>query len=253
MHLGTARAARRSFPLPFAGRHPDAADRDQAAEGLRGNALFGGLASEDQWRLQSLSTPVERPAGSLLFEEGDAADQVYLVATGVVQEYKMLPDGRRLITAFHYPGDLIGMSFGEHHGCSAEAVTDAVLRRHSRRGLAELNERLPGFGRRLLSHLSDELKAVQAHLLLLGRKTAVERVASFLVDLAERAERGGRSASPLWLPMRREAIGDHLGLTLETVSRVFSRLRRDGLISAERNGWIELLDRAALAELAEGA
>jgi len=252
MHLGTAtQIAPRSHPKPFAAEARRA--QPEAEAGLRGNALFCGLAAEDHWRLQSLSAPVERPAGTLIFEEGEAAEQVYLVATGVVQEYKMLPDGRRLITAFHYPGELVGMTFGESHGCSAEAVTDTVLRRHSRRGLAEMNERLPGFGRRLLSHMSDELSAVQAHLLLLGRKTAVERVATFLLDLSERAERGGRSPSPLWLPMRREAIGDHLGLTLETVSRVFSRLRRDGLVSAERNGWIELLDPAALARIAEGA
>jgi len=196
--------------------------------------------------------PLERPAGSLVFEEGEEAGQVYLVTAGVVQEYKMLPDGRRLITAFHYPGDLIGMTFGERHGCSAEAVTAVALRRFSRRALADFNDSLPGFGRRLLSHLSVELSAVQTHLLLLGRKTAVERVASFLLDLSERAERGGRSASPLWLPMRREAIGDHLGLTLETVSRIFSRLRRGGLVSTERNGWIDLLDLDTLAEIAEG-
>lgn len=224
-----------------------------AAEALPcAGPLGAGLGEEDRWRLQAQSAPLERPAGSLVFEEGEAAGQAYLVAAGVVQEYKLLADGRRLITAFHYPGDLVGMTFGERHGCSAEAVTDVLLRRYSRRSLAELNDRLPGFGRRLLSHLSGELCAVQSHLLLLGRKTALERVASFLLELSERAERAGRSSSPLWLPMRREAIADHLGLTLETVSRVFSRLRREGLVSVERSGWIELLDPEGLAEIAEG-
>lgn len=235
-----------------AGARPFSPAVTRAALADESCALYGSLCAEERQRLQSQSAPMERRAGTLVFEEGDEASHVYLVATGVVQEYKMLADGRRIIIAFHYPGDLVGMTFGSSHACSAEAATDAVLRRYSRRTLAEFNDRLPGFGQRLLSHLSDELTAVQGRLLLLGRKTAVERVASFLMELSERALRAGGSDSVLWLPMRREAIADHLGLTLETVSRVFSRLRREGLISAERNGWIELLDREELADIAEG-
>lgn len=217
-----------------------------------GCALYGGLALEDRRRLQSQSAPVERRAGCLVFEEGEDATHIYIVAAGVVQEYKMMPDGRRIITAFHYPGDLVGLTFAARHSCSAEAATNAVLRRFSRRTLTDFNDRLPGFGQGLLSHLSAELSAVQGRQLLLGRKTAVERVASFLLELSERAVRSGDSPTSLWLPMRREAIADHLGLTLETVSRVFSRLRRDHLIFTERNGWIELLDPEALTEIAEG-
>ncbi|WP_366556533.1 helix-turn-helix domain-containing protein [Aquibaculum sediminis] len=237
-------------PLPAASLPQVSVSQRTDAEA--GCALYGGLGLEDRRRLQSHGAPVERRAGTLVFEEGEDAANIYIVAAGVVQEYKMMPDGRRIITAFHYPGELVGLTFGARHSCSAEAATHAVLRRFSRRTLSDFNDRLPGFGQGLLSHLSDELSAVQGRQLLLGRKTAVERVASFLLELSERAARNGDSTTYLWLPMRREAIADHLGLTLETVSRVFSRLRREHLISTERNGWIELLDPEALTEIAEG-
>lgn len=216
-------------------------------------ALYGGLPVEVRQKLHSQSAAFQRPAGALVFDEGDEATHLYQISAGVVQEYKMLPDGRRIITAFHYPGDLVGMTFGPYRPSAAEAVTDVVLRSFSRRTLADFNERLPGFGRGLLYHLSNELSNVQGRLLLLGRKTALERVASFLIELSERAARHGESPTHLWIPMRREAIADHLGLTLETVSRVFSKLRREGLISGEYKNCLDLLDLEALYDLANGA
>lgn len=213
-------------------------------------ALFRGLQGQTCYLLQSQGRALDRPAGALLFDEGDEATHVHVVAAGVVQEYKMLPDGRRIITAFHYPGDLVGMTFENVHSCAAEAVTNVMLRRFPRKLLADYNEQLPDFYKRLLSHLSHELSLAHSHVLSLGRKTAIERVASFLIELADRAAREGGTYRRLWLPMRREAIADHLGLTLETVSRVFSRLRRERIISTEQHGYLELLDIDALHDLA---
>lgn len=193
---------------------------------------------------------IQQKLGTLLFNEGDVAGFLYLVEKGVVQEQKSLADGRRVITAFRYPGELVGLALEHLHGCAAEAATDVRLRCFSRQKLLERIEPPSELHQLFLSHLAQELWQAQNHLLTLARKTATERVASFLVELSDQAARRGNCATRLWIPMSRQAIADHLGLTLETVSRVFSQLRRKGTISAEQDKFLKILDLCTLQDLA---
>jgi CRP/FNR family transcriptional regulator len=141
--------------------------------------------------------------------------------------YKLLADGRRQVVGFLVPGDFLGLAFGRTYVHTAEAITPVAACRFPRARFMGLLEEFPALERDILSRTSNELAAAQRQMLLLGRKTARERLASFLVDLAERSDADG---GPLELPMGRADIADHLGLTIETVSRTFTGLRREGVI-----------------------
>lgn len=209
-----------------------------------GPSLYAGLAG--------IETRIDASAGALLFGEGDAAENVYGIVQGVAMTYKMLVDGRRQVTGFLFPGDLLGMTFEGRHIYAAETLTPCRLRRYSRSRLEQLLKTTPSLERQLLRMASHELQAAQGQLLLLGRKTAQERLASFLCHLARRQEERGEPESPVWLPVSQSAIADYLGLTLETVSRITTRLRRLGLISTERRHYVHLADLEALDDMANG-
>lgn len=217
----------------------EALGRDAGERGL-----FDGLAA--------IESKLDAAAGTLLFGEGDLADNLYGIADGVAMTYKMLADGRRQVTGFLYPGDLLGLTFEGRHIYAAETVTCCRLRRYSRRRLEQLLAADPRLEHQLLRMASHELLAAQGQLLLLGRKTAQERLASFLCQLATRQEERGAPASPVWLPVSQTAIADYLGLTLETVSRVTARLRRKNLIATDRRHYVRILDPVALEDIAEG-
>jgi len=181
----------------------------------------------------------------LLFAQSDEARYVYRILSGVVRTYRMMPDGRRHVTDFLLAGDLIGFEIGEEHNVSAEAVTDCVVRRYPRRQLEQAANDQPVVARRLLTLACDRLAAAQSQMVSLGRKTAEERFASFLLGLVDRIRGADRAIA---VPMTRADIADHLGLTIETVSRLFSRLRRDGVIELPDAHSFRLLDRDALEE-----
>ncbi|WP_448207817.1 helix-turn-helix domain-containing protein [Azospirillum sp. sgz302134] len=183
-----------------------------------------------------------------IFQEGDAADAIFRVIDGVIRLYKMLPDGRRQIIGFLQAGDMIGLAFAERYLYSAETVTAVSLQRIPRSQLDALMDAQPSLARRMLSLTTSELVAAQDQMVLLGRKTALEKLASFLLALA------GRSGKSLIaVPMSRGDIADYLGLTTETVSRGFTKLKTAGMIRLHDNGKVELLDRDAIAGLAECA
>jgi CRP/FNR family transcriptional regulator len=190
--------------------------------------------------------------GGCVFFEGDAAEHVYDLVEGVLRLSKLLPDGRRQILGFCQAGALVGFVPGAEHAHTAEAVTAVKLRRYPRAKLDRLIEDDPSVGRRLLARLAQELRAAEELMLLLGRKSAAERLASFLLALAATA--GGRRGDGLVveLPMSRGDIGDYLGLTLETVSRVISQLKARGLIALPNPHRAVLLQPAALRQLAAG-
>jgi CRP/FNR family transcriptional regulator len=187
----------------------------------------------------------------MLFSEGDPAKFLYTIVRGIFQIYKLLPDGRRQITGFLLPGDFLGLADDDVYAYSAEAMTDAALYRYRFRELEALLVRYPGMENRLLVVASHELAEAQEQMLLLGRKTATEKVASFLLTFADRAAQRGEDSDVLFIPMTRHAIADYLGITTETVSRILSRLRHDGLISSPSNNQIEILDREALCRISE--
>ncbi len=200
----------------------------------------------------SITTKGSVQAGNPIFDEGEPADHVFNVTEGLVKVYKLLPDGRRQVTGFLIAGDFLGLANDETYAYCAEAVTEARLCRFSRKKLEDMLRRFPQVERQLLSVASHELAAAQEQMLLLGRKTAKEKIASFLLKLSDRYEERGLSGNPLHLPMSRNDIGDYLGLTTETVSRTFTQLKSSGAIRLLPGSLVELTDRDGLEDIAEG-
>lgn len=211
--------------------------------------LCRDLHEDTSERILELGTPHSLSAQEALFWEGDDAGDIFEVVEGLVRLLRLLPDGRRALVGFLFPGDLAGLCLNGRHVYTAEAVTDCRLRRYNRRQFQALLEQAPDLRQRMFALLSDELTAAQDQMLLLARKTADEKVASFLLWIA-RKTRGAR-ASAIELRMGRADIADFLGLTVETVSRTISRLKRDGLICLTGAHEVRLLRRDALESLAE--
>lgn len=183
--------------------------------------------------------------GTEIYGEKGPAEYVYQVKTGAVRSYKLLTDGRRQIGAFHLVGDIFGIESGSVHRFTAEAVVKTTVRLIKRQSLEALAESDTVFTRNLLSMTTSNLEHAENHMLLLGRKTSLERVAAFLVEMDARLTATGIVA----LPMSRRDIADYLGLTLETVSRVLSQLRRAGVLDfvGRTHREIVLRDRLQLA------
>src|SRR6201994_2589184 len=164
--------------------------------------------------------------GSEIFGEAEPAEYVYQVADGSVRTYKLLSDGRRQIGAFHLVGDIFGLENGTTHRFTAEAVADTTVRLVKRRCLEHVAESDVLVALDLLNMTTSNLQHAEDHMLLLGRKTSLERVAAFLLEMDHRLTDTGMIA----LPMSRRDIADYLGLTLETVSRALSYLRGRGIL-----------------------
>ena len=177
-----------------------------------------------------------------IYAEGETSGYVYKVLSGVVRVSKLLPDGRRQISAFHLPGEMFGFEAGEVHYASAEAVTPAKVIAFKWDGLLDVGSKQIGVVREFLSLAVMGLRRTQDHLLLLGRKNALERLAAFLLQMDARS--GSNHIVDLAMP--RHDIADYLGLTLETVSRMFAELKEAGAIKLELARRVHLLDAAKL-------
>ena len=175
--------------------------------------------------------------------QGEPAGYCYLVLSGCVRTVRLMEDGRRQIGEFLFPGDLFGWEALEEHDFGAEAVTAATLRRYSRQSLDALAERDRMLARRLRALTAGQLRAGRERMLLLGRKTAAERIASFLLEMASRM--AARNGAPIELPMSRADIADYLGLTIETVCRGLTQLRRQEIITIDR-ATVAIRNRPAL-------
>ncbi len=192
-------------------------------------------------------------AGQILFHEGDESDCVYEVIRGMVKLYKLLPDGRRQITGFVSAGDLMGLCYDESFIHTAEAVTDVVVFCFPKARFERMLSEVPAFARALLDATQQELRAAQDQMLLLGRKTATERIASFLLTMAERyGDAGCCDTMTFAVPMKRSDIADYLGLTIETVSRGLSRLKKADVIVDFDGGRMMQVHMDRLSELASG-
>lgn len=179
-----------------------------------------------------------------IFGEGDRAEAVYKIVSGVVRTCRFLSDGRRQIEAFLLPGDLMGLEAGAVWTLSAEAVTDCTVAVYRRRQGESFSLEDESLTPQLLSYAMRSLARARSHMFLLGRRSALEKVATFLVNWSDRAQ-NGQSCT---LPMTRQDIADYLGLTIETVSRTLSQLERDKLIELPSAREIRLKDREALRE-----
>lgn len=241
--------------LPEAARRPANHSSPCAACSIRDQAVCSVLDDWELERLNAIRTPVNLSPNDILFDEGEPASHVYNLTEGAMKLYKLLPDGRRQITGFVFPGDFLGLAHHTEYVYTAEAVGETNLCRFSRTQLATLFKEIPKLESRLLAISQDEL--VQAHnqMLLLGRKSAKERLASFLVMLSERTMASAgtvESRGPIPVPMSRNDIGDYLGLTTETVSRTLTRLKTSGVISIDSDRKINVSDWDALREIADG-
>ncbi len=187
-----------------------------------------------------------------IFREGDAVTHVYKVEIGHVCIYKTLSDGRRQVIDFAYPGDMIALGALGEHTCNAQATTRTRVRFVPVPALRQAVRSDGSLGLRLCEAISRELLASRELLFTVSQRTATERVASFLVALARRNERKDEDCDEFVLPMTRSDIADFLGLTIETVSRTFTKLRLDGLIELAQSVLVTILDRERLEELADG-
>ncbi len=185
--------------------------------------------------------------GTEIYGEKEPADYIYQITAGAVRSYKLLSDGRRQIGAFHLVEDVFGLENGSFHRFTAEAIVDTSVRLIRRGSLERVAEADVSIARDLLYMTTDNLQHAEDHMLLLGRKTSLERVVAFLLEMDGRLT----AAGIMVLPMCRRDIADYLGLTLETVSRALSKLHEDGILGflGKNQRQIILLDRLQLASL----
>lgn len=211
------------------------------------------LNADEQKRLVSIMQTVEIEPHKTIFEETEPANHVFNVTGGAIKIYKLLSDGRRQVTGFLFPGDFLGLTHNESYAYSAEALTATKLCRYPRGKLETLLIEMPKLERQLLGMASHELAAAQDQMMLLGRKSARERLVSFLLMLSDASVRHGQPGNPVPLPMNRTDIADYLGLTIETVSRTLSQLKRQGVIELRDEKHVHLVKPEALRGIAAGS
>ena len=219
---------------------------------VRDQALCSVLECKALAEFKGLGSTLRLRTGETLFREGDAAERVFTITKGSLKLCRLLADGRRQIVAFKFPGDFLGISVDDAHKFTADVIEDTQLCSFRRDRFANFLAEHPGLQRQLYQFAAHELGAAQQQFVILGRKTAEQRLASFLLLLADRTARSGTPGTGfLDLPMSRGDIADYLALTKETVSRLFSALRAQRLIRFHTLHRVEILDRPALEKAAE--
>ena len=213
-------------------------------------AICGALETDQIADLNRAMSSCRLDTNQVLVEEGSARRRVFSLTAGMVRLSRTLADGRRQITGFLMPGDYLGLSDEDVYTQTAEAVVPSVLCSFSVEDMDQLmdqygslKDRLHLLTRRALRHARDSQ-------LILGRLTPSEKIASFLLLMSNRATELGFSQSPVNLPMNRTDIADYLGLTIETVSRTFTKLKTQGLIRLPEPHSVEILDKSRLARVA---
>jgi CRP/FNR family transcriptional regulator len=216
--------------------------------GVRAVAACAALEDWELERLEAITESKQFEVGNTLFEQGDEPKYIFNLTEGTVRLVKLLPNGRRQVIGFVFPGGMLGLA---HHGaytCSAEAIGHVRVCRFPRTKLLNLLDEFPNLKTRLLDIAADELSEAQEQMLLLGRKSPVEKLASFLWRLHENGQ-CAELVSKIDLPMGRSDIADYLGLTIETVSRTFSSMERKALIELPSSRKVRLKSRAALRNM----
>jgi CRP/FNR family transcriptional regulator len=216
---------------------------------VRDKAICSALNDDELLQLNKITTEVILDANGIAFLEGDDSTYLFNLVSGAIRLSKSLPDGRRQITGFLFPGDFLGLSVADTYAYSAEAIIESKLCRFERKRLTHLLEEFPRLEQRLLSLASNELVQAQDHLLILGQKTASERLATLLWKFAERIGREDGDGHEIELPMNRADIGAYVGLTIETVSRTFGNLRNQGVIEVRDARFIRIPDLEQLIEV----
>ncbi len=217
---------------------------------VRGLSVCAALEPDELSILNRLAHAFCVNAKQTLFEQDEPAGNVYNITAGSVRLYKLLPDGRRQVVGFALPGDFLGLSMAERNAFSADALTTVTACQFNRQDFSDLIDRTPHLLRRLHSMASHELTLAQDQMVILGRRTAEEKIAAFLIGLRKRWAKVSGASVTIPLPMTRQDIGDFLGLTVETVSRLMTRLAREKAIVIVPDG-VRLIDIPRLERLAE--
>jgi len=196
-----------------------------------------GLASDDVERLDGIvkrSRPLHR--GDYLFRNGERFRSLYVVKTGSVKTYAPSPEGGEQVLGFHLPGEIIGLDAIENdaHVCSARVLETSAICEIPFARFEELSSSIPSLQHQMYRLLSKEISHDTEMLLLLGKKSAEERLAAFLLSMSKRLRKRGLSATDFYVSMSRHEIGNYLGLAVETVSRLFTRFQEEGLLKVNR-------------------
>ena len=216
---------------------------------VRHLAVCSALSPEEGQALEAVTVSQQVAMGATLARSGEPRQHVYTLTHGALRLVRTLSDGRRQISGYVLPGDYLGLSSSDHHRHDVEAIADSRVCRVSVAHMRELRSRYPHLERKLLQRACQALDDAQDAALSLARLQPTEKVADFLLRLAEREARLGGDPLRVTLPMGRGDIADHLGLTMETVSRTFTKLRQQGLIALPHLNTVEILDEAALHTL----
>ena len=211
-------------------------------------SVCAALETSELEQLDRISQVRSFSARATLFEQSGLAGSVFNITEGVVRLCKFLPDGRRQIVGFALPGDFLGLALMDRYSVAAEAVTDVKACRFARSAFLAYVEPRPHLLRRLHEFAGHELSMAQDQMLLLGRRSAEEKVAAFLLNLQARYGRIGPVSVNIPLPMSRQDIADYLGLTIETVSRTLTKLARDKVLVVVPDG-VRLLNAARAEQL----
>jgi CRP/FNR family transcriptional regulator len=216
---------------------------------VRPFSLCAALDKAELRELDHLGHHVHFASCETVFSQEEITTSFYNLLEGVMRLYKLLPDGRRQIVGFALPGDFLGMATSARHSFSADAIGPVAVCRFSRTSFARFVQDKSHLLRRINELAVCELSQAQDHMVLLGRRSAEEKVATFLVGWRDRLVRLMGPTKTVPLPMSRQDIADFLGLTIETVSRTFTKLERDGVIEI-LPGSVCLLDPARAEALA---
>ena len=234
-------------------RHEITAVPDECAQcAVREIAVCTALSAPELERLRDIAVTKVFEPGSTLYSADEPSTLVGTVVQGTIKCFKLLADGRQQIVGFLFPGDFIGSPTQETTHGFAEALTRVELCLFPVPAIQRLVREMPNLERRLLTLANEDLDIAREWMLLLGRKTAQERLATFLLLLAHKAKARGIAEGAIDLPMNRSEIADYLGLSLETVSRQFTKLKSSGHIRIEHNNEITIRDLDGLTEIAEG-
>ena len=207
---------------------------------VRPLAICGELSPEEHQEFERLAQHVRYAPKEPLFSEDEVSDSVFSLIEGIARLYKLLPDGRRQIIGFALPGDFLGMAPTPRYSFSADAIGTVVTCRFFKGPFNRFIENKPHMLMRMNEFATRELGQAQDQMLLLGRRSAEEKVAAFLVSWRDRLARVEGVTKTVTLPMGRQDIADFLGLTIETVSRTFTKLEREKLIVIVPDGVLVL-------------
>lgn len=232
--------------------HRTAASHDFPCQtcAVRDQAICAVLSDEELREVSRITTAVDVAKGGTVFFEGDENTYLFNVVSGAVRLSKLLSDGRRQVTGFLFPGDFLGLAVADAYAYTAEAMSDSSLCRFNRQSLIKLLDRFPKLEHRLLEVASNELVEAQAHMLMLGQKNVMEKVSATLMNLMKRVGQRSDDAIFIELPMTRMDLAEYIGVSTESVSRTFTRLRQIGVISLPTVWSVQVVKEQELKRLA---